>query len=136
MSVDRMFAARNTMWGRAIGGLLVVAAAIMLIDGVVKGDWVRLIWITLLAGSAASWWMDNRRRESGRERRTTPLTLAWQAFVVIYLLSAGILILALKNSVFLRIAGALLVVAAVCGAFAFFYAVRSFTPRRGWGSEQ
>lgn len=119
------------MWGRAIGGVMVASAALLLIDGVVNGDWAQLIWMTLLVGSAVSWWMDNRRSELGRERRTSPLTLVWKAFVAMYLLAAGILILALKDSAFLRIAGALLIVAGVCGAFVFFYAVRSYRQTAG-----
>lgn len=126
MSVDRVFAARNTVWGRVFGGVLVVSAAFLLIDGLVNGNWVQLIWMSLLAGSAVSWWTDNRRRESGRARRTTPLTLAWQAFVAIYVLAAGILVLTLKDSALLRIAGVLLCVAAAGGALAFFYAMRSY----------
>lgn len=126
MSADRVFAARNTAWARLVAAVFVASAAFLMIDSVLNGDWVQLMSVVLVAGSAGSWWMDNRRRMLGRERRTTPLTLAWQALVTIYLLAAGILVLALKDSVILRTAGAILVIASVCGVFALYFSTRSY----------
>lgn len=104
--------------------VVVVAGLFLLIDGVVNGHWVQVLWVALGASSVVSWWGGDRLR-AVLTRPMTGQMLTVRALCWVGLCVAGVLVLVLQDSVLQRIGGSLLVVSALCGAVEIFYRVRS-----------
>lgn len=114
----------HSWWARVVLAVVVVAGLLLVIDGVVNGHWVQVLWVALGASSLVSWWGGDRLQTVLARPMTWPM-LTFRVLCCIGLCVSGVLVLVLVDSVLERIGGCLLVVSAFCGAMEIFYRVRS-----------
>ncbi len=107
---------------RASAVVAVSAAALfLLVEGIIRGDWIQILWITLVVIGWIAWWRDKSKPTSVRNGLGSRPRMLGQVVASAALGVIGVVLLITQDAVFTRISGGLLIASSVCFGVALYY---------------
>lgn len=98
-----------------------VAALFLLVEGVIRGDWIQILWIALFVIGWITWWRDKGESTSMRNGHGSRLRVLGQVSASVALGTIGVVLLSTQDAVFTRVSGGLLIASSICFGIALYY---------------
>ncbi|KLN73051.1 hypothetical protein A2J01_32190 [Rhodococcus sp. EPR-134] len=97
------------------------AALFLLVEGIVGGDWIQILWSTLVVVGWIAWWRDESNPTSVRNGLGSRPWKLGRVCAGAALGVVGIVLLITQDALFIRISGGLLIASSACFGVALYY---------------
>ncbi|MDF2467755.1 hypothetical protein RERY_40990 [Rhodococcus erythropolis] len=97
------------------------AALFLLVEGIVGGDWIQILWSTLVVVGWIAWWREKRNPTSVRNGFGSRPWMLGRVCAGAALGVVGVALLITQDALFTRISGGLLIASSACFGVALHY---------------